>query len=120
MRSIQQQTLDLAFTVVPNDIPLDSLPVQFDPIFEDHLGAFAIPENPLVPKPVISYQELQKENIIVSHDADNERFIHQIMAKHGSLHIVLTTPGTILWTMRRSCSVVVASLIGRHTKTRSG
>lgn len=61
-----------------------------------------------------------KENIIVSHDADNERFIHQIMAKHGSLHIVLTTPGTILWTMRRSCSVVVASLIGRHTKTRSG
>lgn len=93
LRSIQQQTLDLAFTVVPNDTPLDSLPVQFDPIFEDHLGAFAIPENPLVPKHVISYQELQKENIIVSHDADNERFIHQIMAKHGSLHIVLTTPG---------------------------
>lgn len=41
----------------------------------------------------LPYQELQKENIIVSHDADNERFIHQIMAKHGSLHIVLTTPG---------------------------
>jgi DNA-binding transcriptional LysR family regulator len=93
-QSIKRRQLDLAFTVLADQQPIDDPELQFDPVFEDHLGVFAIPENRLNRNgQAISYEELQTESVIVSRDQANEKFIDQIMAKHGSLNIIFSTPG---------------------------
>ncbi|MBU3829569.1 MAG: LysR family transcriptional regulator [Candidatus Limosilactobacillus merdavium] len=93
VQSVQNGQLDLAFTAFPNSMCPNDPQLHFDPVFDDHLGAFVISDNPLVAKHSLSYQDLQRENIIISHDHDNEQFIQQIIAKHGPLHIVFSTPG---------------------------
>ncbi|WP_308557961.1 LysR family transcriptional regulator [uncultured Lactobacillus sp.] len=92
-QSIKHDQLDLAFTLFTDQHPLSDPDMQFDPLFKDHLGAFTIAGNPLNQKKEVTYSDLQKESIIISHDQDNEKFIQKIIQEHGPLNIILTTPG---------------------------
>lgn len=90
---VAHRQLDLAFTVFADQKSLADPSLQFDQVFSDHLGAFAVPGTPLAKQGKISYRQLQEVNVIVSDDRYNQQFIQKIMKEYGPLNIILTTPG---------------------------